>query len=115
LRPAEQSDIDLEPGREHQQQFAQLGEEVRDRPVLAKKAEHVWPQNNLEEQQPDHRRHSDACRQPWNANNGRDDDGELCQIRQRQDVRPDRIEQVHRIVPLGVMPVSDQAGFATTW
>src|SRR5208282_4831909 len=29
LRPAEEGDVDLEPGREHQQQFAQLTEEVR--------------------------------------------------------------------------------------
>jgi hypothetical protein len=42
--------------------------------------------NNPEEQQPDHRRQSDAGRQPRNANDRRDDDGKLCQIRQRQDV-----------------------------
>jgi hypothetical protein len=54
--------------------------------VLAEEAEHVWPQSDPEKQQPDHRGHLDAGRQPRNADDGCDDDGELCQIRQRQDV-----------------------------
>src|SRR4029077_8350158 len=51
LRPAEQGYIDLEPGREHQQQFAQLGEEIRNRPVLAEETEHVRSQRNPEKEQ----------------------------------------------------------------
>ena len=86
MRPAEQGNIDLEPGREHQQQFAEFGKELRNRPLLAEEAEDVRPKSNPEEQQPDHRRHPDAGRQPRNADDDRDDDGEFCQIRQRQHV-----------------------------
>jgi len=60
--------------------------EVRYRPVLTEEAEHVRPQSDPEKQQADHRRKSDAGRQPRNADDGRDNDSELCQIRQRQDV-----------------------------
>jgi hypothetical protein len=83
---AEEGNVDLEPGGKHQQQLAQLAEEARDRPVLTEKAEHVWPQSDSEEQQPDHWRQPDAGRQQRNADDGRDNDRELCQIRQRHDV-----------------------------
>ena len=44
LSPAEKGNVDLEPGGKHQQQLAQLGEKVRNRPVLTEEAEHVRPQ-----------------------------------------------------------------------
>jgi hypothetical protein len=76
----------LEPGGKHQQQLAQLGKEVRNRPVLTEEAEHVRPQSDPEKRQADHWWQSDAGRQPRNAGDGRDNDRKLCQIRQRQDV-----------------------------
>jgi hypothetical protein len=54
--------------------------------VLTEEAEHVRPQRDSEEQQPDHWREPDAGGQPRNADDGRDNDRELCQIRQRHDV-----------------------------
>jgi hypothetical protein len=86
LRPAEEGNVDLEPGGKHQQQLTQLGEEARNRPLLTEEAEHVRPQRDSEEQQADHWRRSDADCQPRNADDGRDNDRELCQIRQRHDV-----------------------------
>jgi len=60
--------------------------EIRNRPVLTEEAEHVWPQSDPEKQQADHWRQSETGRQPRNADDGRDNDRELCQVRQRQDV-----------------------------
>jgi hypothetical protein len=34
LGPTEEGNVDLEPGREHQQQFLKLGEEIRNRPTM---------------------------------------------------------------------------------
>jgi hypothetical protein len=83
---AEEGNVDLEPGGKHQQQLAQLGKEVRNRPMLTEEAQHVRPQSDPEKQQADHWRQFDAGRQPGNADDGRDNDRELSQIRQRQDV-----------------------------
>ena len=54
------------------------------------------PQDDPEEQQPDHLREPDATGKRRNADDDRDGDSELRQGRQRQHLRPQCIEQFHR-------------------
>ena len=92
---AEELDVDLETGGEHQQQLAQIRKEVGDRSILTEQAEHMRPEDDAGEQQPNHRGEPDAAGKWRNADDDRHDDGELCQRRQRQDLSLQFIEQFH--------------------
>ena len=70
----------------HGEYVSEFGKEVCNRPMLTEEAQHVRSQNDPEKQQANRRRQSRAGRQPRNADAGRDNDRELCQIGQRQDV-----------------------------
>ena len=86
MRLAEPVNIHLQPGREHQQQLTQFGEEVGDRSVLAVQVEAMWTQQDAEAQQPDQPGHPDPASQGGDADDDGHDDREFDQARESQEV-----------------------------
>jgi hypothetical protein len=48
---AEQSEVDIQAGEEHQQQFAELRREIRNWAVRTEEAENIWTDNDAPQRQ----------------------------------------------------------------
>jgi len=80
-----QRQVYFQSREEHQQQHAQLGEELRNRVLGRKNAEHVGPEHHAAQQQPYCPRQADAARESRNDDDQHHDDRSSRQHRKRCD------------------------------
>jgi hypothetical protein len=102
--PPKKLDVDLESGCEHEHQPPKIGEELHDRVVYPIDAENMWPQKKPNDYQPHKFRNSEAACKRLYADDERQENRELGQVRQGQYVRPECIKPFHG------RPTSDTAG-----
>ena len=99
LHLPKQLDVDLEPGREHQHQCPEVGEELRDRMVRPADIENVGPYEDPETEQNNEFWKSEAARNRGRADNDCNGNRKLCQLRQVHHDGPDVVEPLHRLCP----------------
>ena len=91
---AEQREVDLQAGEEHQQQFAELRHEIRDRAVGAEKAENIRTDNDAAEQQAYGRGNVQAATKAGNGDEHHHPEREFRENWQREEVVSDKVEEL---------------------
>ena len=79
LELPKEGQVDLQTGDEHEQQLSQLRQELRNRPLFLKDAQHMGSADDPAEQQSHHCREPDEAREPWDAENDHHCQGEFRQ------------------------------------